>query len=102
MTKYQYNILKRLEKGEKIDDRYCTGEEEQVCIFLTDCGFSKRICPEPNDEGCMPCVYVITEAGKQEIHTISELNKSDVINNVKYFITTAIALAAFIKSFFFI
>ena len=102
LTKFQTKILKRLVNGEHIDGRSCSKDEDQVCAFFYDKGLTKMICPDPNDEGWVPCIYVITELGRQEYYEKIEAKKKVVIDNIKYLITTTIALAAFIKSFFFI
>ena len=46
--------------------------------------------------------YKITKSGRVVLEMLKENRKKAVYSEVKYWVTTAIAIAAFIKSFFFI
>ena len=102
MTKQQLSVLTRLYNGEKIDIRNCDEIDKSIILFLYNNNCCICSAPNPNPKGFIPCIYSISETGKAKLCEHKNNRNKLIWSWIRYIITTLIAIAAFIKSFFFI
>ena len=96
MTADQLEMLKRLNVKD-ISEADCSKEDMDILYFLEGQYFAYR--PDPYGK---PKIFVISQRGKAELSRIGKGRKKEIYDWIRYGITTAIAIAAFIKSFFFV
>lgn len=86
MTQKQRRLMKKWRRGVTICS--LNREEQEVLLLLVDLGYCESRCDLGGDG-----YYVTSQFGLAEI-------ADKRIEAVRYWITTAIALAAFVKAFF--
>ena len=94
--------IKMLYSGESIDIRNSNEAEIQMLYYFKRSGFVDVFSPKPNPTGHIPCIFAISELGKEKFSEIKKEKSAKTGQWIGYIITTAIALLGFIKSFFFI
>lgn len=93
LSKEQYKLLKSIQKRDKARDLACESDEDFE--YLNSLELVSLTAYKAEDENI--CFAHITEKGKAYIYTH---RKESLAKWIPYTITTVIAVAAFIKSFF--
>lgn len=106
LSKPELRKLKFIAKSELIERKLF--DQDEVISRLSNRGLIEFTCSDKFGYdhiegilGVMPNSISLSDAGQQYLNRTTSLTKKERIEWVRYLVTTAIALAAFIKSFFF-